>query len=252
MSAQMPPAGYVGALRKGGVQVARRRLKQWPAKEIKMQFFLDTGNVEEIKQALDWGILDGVTTNPTLIAKTGRPFMEVAREIVKLVDGPVSLETVSLDAEGMVREGRMLAELGDNVVVKIPMTPEGMKAVRILESEGIPTNVTLVFSPTQALIAAKAGATFVSPFVGRLDDISSDGLKLIREIKQIFDNYDIDTQIIVASVRHPMHVVEAALIGADICTMPFDVMKKLFMHPLTERGIELFLKDWEKVPDRPF
>lgn len=152
----------------------------------------------------------------------------------------------------MIREGKMLAELGDNVVVKIPMTPEGIKAVQALESEGIPTNVTLVFSPAQALIAAKAGASYVSPFVGRLDDISSDGLKLIRDIKQIFRNYDIDTQIIVASVRHPMHVVEAALIGADICTMPFEVMKKLFQHPLTDKGIELFLKDWEKVPGRPF
>jgi len=217
-----------------------------------MQFFLDTGNVDEIKQALDWGILDGVTTNPTLIAKTGRPFMEVAKEIVRLVDGPVSLETVSQDAKGMVREGKMLAELGDNVVVKIPMTPEGAKAIQELESEGIPVNVTLVFSPAQALIAAKAGATYVSPFVGRLDDVSSDGMKLIRDIKTIFDNYNIDTQIIVASVRHPMHVVEAALIGADICTMPFDVMKKLFQHPLTDRGLELFLKDWEKVPERPF
>jgi transaldolase len=217
-----------------------------------MQFFLDTGNVDEIKQALEWGILDGVTTNPTLIAKTGRPFMEVVKEILQLVDGPVSLEAVSRDAKGMVEEGRKLAELGDNVVVKIPMTPEGIIAVQELESEGIPTNVTLVFSPTQALIAAKAGATFVSPFVGRLDDISSDGMKLIRDIKTIFDNYDFDTQIIVASVRHPMHVLEAALIGADICTMPFEVMKKLFQHPLTDKGIELFLKDWEKVPRRPF
>ena len=217
-----------------------------------MQFFLDTGNVDEIRQALEWGILDGVTTNPTLIAKTGRPFLEVAKEILQLVDGPVSLETVSRDAKGMVEEGRKLAELGDNVVVKIPMTPEGMIAVQELESEGIPTNVTLVFSPTQALVAAKAGATFVSPFVGRVDDISSEGMKLIRDIKTIFDNYDYDTQIIVASVRHPMHVLEAALIGADICTMPFEVMKKLFQHPLTDKGIELFLKDWEKVPGKPF
>lgn len=217
-----------------------------------MQIFLDTGNVEEIKQALDIGILDGVTTNPSLISKTGRPFLEVAREILSLVDGPVSLETVSLNADGMVKEAKMLAELGDNVVAKIPMTPEGMKAVRMLEDEGIPTNVTLVFSPTQALLAAKAGATYVSPFVGRLDDVSNDGMKIIREIKQIFDNYSIETQIIVASVRHPMHVLEAALIGADICTMPFEVYKKLFQHPLTEKGIDLFLKDWEKVPGRPF
>ncbi len=217
-----------------------------------MLIFLDTGSVEEIKQALDIGIIDGVTTNPTLIAKTGRPFMEVAKEIVSLVDGPVSLETVSLNADGMVKEAKMLADLGDNVVAKIPMTPEGMKAVRILEDESIPTNVTLVFSPSQALLAAKAGATYVSPFIGRLDDASNDGMKVIREIKQIFDNYGIDTQIIVASVRHPMHVVEAALIGADICTMPFEVYKKLFQHPLTDKGLDLFLKDWEKVPGRPF
>ncbi len=217
-----------------------------------MKFFLDTADIDQIRTASEWGILDGVTTNPTLVSKTGRPFLEVVKEILKVVDGPVSLETVSLDAEGMIKEGRMLAELGENVVVKIPMTPEGMKAVQVLESEGIPTNVTLVFSPVQALIAAKAGASYVSPFVGRIDDISGEGMKLIREVKEIFLNYEIDTQIIVASVRHPMHVVEAALIGADICTMPFAVMEKLFKHPLTDKGIDLFLKDWEKVPDKPF
>ncbi|MDQ7038607.1 MAG: fructose-6-phosphate aldolase [Aquificota bacterium] len=217
-----------------------------------MKFFLDTADVEQIKRALEWGILDGVTTNPTLISKTGRPFKEVVKEILEIVDGPVSLETVSLDAKGMIEEGRTLAKMGDNVVVKIPMTPEGMKAVRVLEAEGIPTNVTLVFSPVQALIAAKAGASYVSPFVGRVDDVSGEGMKLIREVKEIFMNYEIDTEIIVASVRHPMHVLEAALIGADICTMPFAVMEKLFKHPLTDKGIELFLKDWEKVPDRPF
>ncbi len=217
-----------------------------------MKFFLDTADIDQIRKANEWGILDGVTTNPTLISKTGKPFMEVVKEILKEVDGPVSLETVSLDAEGMIKEGRMLAELGENVVVKIPMTPEGMKAVQVLESEGIPTNVTLVFSPAQALIAAKAGASYVSPFVGRVDDVSGEGMKLIREVKEIFTNYEIDTQIIVASVRHPMHVVEAALIGADICTMPFSVMEKLFKHPLTDKGIELFLKDWEKVPEKPF
>ncbi len=217
-----------------------------------MKFFLDTANVEEIKKALEWGILDGVTTNPTLISKTGKPFKEVVKEILELVEGPVSLETVSLDAEGMIREGRMLAELGENVVVKIPMTPEGMKAVQVLESEGIPTNVTLVFSPMQALIAAKAGASYVSPFVGRLDDISSDGMRLIQDVKDIFDNYEFDTEIIVASVRHPMHVYQAALIGAHICTMPFKVMEQLFKHPLTDIGIERFLKDWEKVPEKPF
>ena len=217
-----------------------------------MKFFLDTADIEQIRTANSWGILDGITTNPTLVSKTGRPFKEVVKEILEEVDGPVSLETVSLDAEGMIKEGRILAEMGENVVVKIPMTPEGMKAVQTLESEGIPTNVTLVFSPSQALIAAKAGASYVSPFLGRIDDISGEGMKLIREIKEIFYNYEIDTEIIVASVRHPMHVVEAALIGADICTMPFAVLEKLFKHPLTDRGIELFLKDWEKVPDKPF
>ena len=217
-----------------------------------MKFFLDTADIEQIRTANSWGILDGVTTNPTLISKTGKPFKQVVKEILEEVDGPVSLETVSLDVEGMVKEGRLLAELGENVVVKIPMTPEGMKAVQILEAEGIPTNVTLVFSPVQALIAAKAGASYVSPFVGRLDDISGEGMKLIREIKEIFYNYEVDTEIIVASVRHPMHVLEAALIGADICTMPFAVMEKLFKHPLTDRGIELFLKDWEKIPEKPF
>ncbi len=217
-----------------------------------MKFFIDTADIEQIRTANSWGILDGVTTNPTLISKTGKAFKEVVKEILEEVDGPVSLETVSLDAEGMIREGRQLAELGNNVVVKIPMTPEGMKAVQTLEGEGIPTNVTLVFSPAQALIAAKAGASYVSPFVGRIDDVSGEGMKLIKEIKEIFYNYEIDTEIIVASVRHPMHVVEAALIGADICTMPFAVMERLFKHPLTDKGIELFLKDWEKVPEKPF
>ncbi len=217
-----------------------------------MKFFLDTAMVEEIREVASWGLLDGVTTNPTLVAKTGRPFKEVVKEILEIVDGPVSLETVSLDAEGMIREGKMLAELGENVVVKIPMTPEGLKAVQALESEGIPTNVTLVFSPTQALLAAKAGASYVSPFVGRIDDVSGEGMKLIREIKEIFMNYEISTEIIVASIRNPMHVVEAALIGADICTVPYSVMKSLFKHPLTDVGIKRFLEDWEKVPDKPF
>ncbi len=217
-----------------------------------MKFFLDTADIEQIRTVNSWGILDGVTTNPTLVSKTGRPFKEVVKEILEEVNGPVSLETVSLDAEGMIKEGRFLAELGENVVVKIPMTPEGMKAVQTLEGEGIPTNVTLVFSPMQALIAAKAGASYVSPFVGRIDDISGEGMKLIREIREIFYNYEVDTEIIVASVRSPMHVVESALIGADICTMPFAVIEKLFKHPLTDKGIDLFLKDWEKVPDKPF
>ncbi|MGC9287240.1 MAG: fructose-6-phosphate aldolase, partial [Hydrogenobaculum sp.] len=190
-----------------------------------MQFFIDTANIDEIKQAIDWGILDGVTTNPTLAAKTGRPFMDVVKDILSIVDGPVSLETVSLDTEGMVKEGRFLAELGDNVVVKIPMTKEGMKAVNILEEEGIPTNVTLIFSPMQALIAAKAGASYVSPFIGRLDDISTDGMNLVRDIRTIFDNYGYETEIIAASIRHPIHVLEAAKAGADIATIPFNVLE---------------------------
>jgi len=217
-----------------------------------MQFFIDTANIDEIKQAIDWGILDGVTTNPTLAAKTGRPFMDVVKDILSIVDGPVSLETVSLDTEGMVKEGRFLAELGDNVVVKIPMTKEGMKAVNILEEEGIPTNVTLIFSPMQALIAAKAGASYVSPFIGRLDDISTDGMNLIRDIRTIFDNYGYETEIIAASIRHPIHVLEAAKAGADIATIPFNVLEALFKHPLTDIGIDKFLKDWEKVPNKPF
>jgi transaldolase len=217
-----------------------------------MQFFIDTANIDEIKQAIDWGILDGVTTNPTLAAKTGRPFMDVVKDILSIVDGPVSLETVSLDTEGMVKEGRFLAELGDNVVVKIPMTKEGMKAVNILEEEGIPTNVTLIFTPMQALIAAKAGASYVSPFIGRLDDISTDGLNLVRDIRTIFDNYGYETEIIAASIRHPIHVLEAAKAGADIATIPFNVLEALFKHPLTDIGIDKFLKDWEKVPNKPF
>ncbi|PMP91564.1 MAG: fructose-6-phosphate aldolase [Hydrogenobaculum sp.] len=217
-----------------------------------MQFFIDTANIDEIKQAIDWGILDGVTTNPTLAAKTGRPFMDVVKDILSIVDGPVSLETVSLDTEGMVKEGRFLAELGDNVVVKIPMTKEGMKAVNILEEEGIPTNVTLIFSPMQALIAAKAGASYVSPFIGRLDDISTDGMNLVRDIRTIFDNYGYETEIIAASIRHPIHVLEAAKAGADIATIPFNVLEALFKHPLTDIGIDKFLKDWEKVPNKPF
>ncbi|MGC8650333.1 MAG: fructose-6-phosphate aldolase [Hydrogenobaculum sp.] len=217
-----------------------------------MQFFIDTANIDEIKQAIDWGILDGVTTNPTLAAKTGRPFMDVVKDILSIVDGPVSLETVSLDTEGMVKEGRFLAELGDNVVVKIPMTKEGMKAVNILEEEGIPTNVTLIFSPMQALIAAKAGASYVSPFIGRLDDISTDGMNLVRDIRTIFDNYGYETEIIAASIRHPIHVLEAAKAGADIATIPFNVLEALFKHPLTDIGIDRFLKDWEKVPNKPF
>ncbi len=215
-----------------------------------MKFFIDTADVNEIKSAMEMGLIDGVTTNPTLISKTGRPFLEVAKEILEIVPGPVSLEVVSLDTQGMVDEARQLAKLGDNVVIKIPMTTEGLKAVKILSSEGIKTNVTLVFSPLQALLAAKAGATYVSPFVGRLDDIGHDGMELVSQVVQIYENYGFETEIIVASVRHPQHVLQAALIGAHIATIPYKVIKQLAKHPLTDVGIERFLEDWAKVPDR--
>ncbi len=215
-----------------------------------MKFFLDTANLEEIRKAKEWGLLDGVTTNPTLVSRENMPFQELVVEILKTVDGPVSLEVVSEDSEGMVAEARNLNALGDNVVIKIPLTCEGLKAVRILSKEGIKTNVTLCFSPTQALIAAKAGADYISPFIGRLDDISSYGMRLVEDIKEIYTNYGFKTQIIVASIRHPMHVLEAALIGADIATMPFSVLEKLFQHPLTDIGIQRFLKDWERVKAR--
>ncbi len=215
-----------------------------------MKFFIDTADINEIKAAMEMGLIDGVTTNPTLVSKTGRPFLEVAKEIVETVPGPVSLEVVSLDTQGMVDEAKQLAKLGDNVVIKIPMTTEGLRAVKILSAEGIKTNVTLVFSPLQALLAAKAGATYVSPFVGRLDDIGHDGMELISQVVQIYENYGFETEIIVASVRHPQHVLQAALIGADIATIPFKVIKQLAKHPLTDIGIERFLEDWAKVPDR--
>ncbi len=216
-----------------------------------MKFFIDTADVNQIEQALQMGLVDGVTTNPTLISKTGRPFMDTAKEILKLVyPKPVSLEVVSLDYESMVREARILAELSDNVVIKIPMTVDGMRAVKTLSREGIKTNVTLVFSPLQALLAAKAGATYVSPFVGRLDDIGHNGMLLVEQIVDIYKNYDFDTQIIVASVRHPKHVLESAIIGADIVTVPYGVIVQLSKHPLTDVGLKRFLEDWEKVPDK--
>ncbi|ADC69886.1 transaldolase [Methanocaldococcus sp. FS406-22] len=211
-----------------------------------MKFFLDTANVEEIKKYAELGLVDGVTTNPTLVAKEGRDFYEVVKEICQIVDGPVSAEVISTDAEGMVKEARELAKLADNIVIKIPMTKDGMKAVKILSAEGIKTNVTLVFSPLQALLAAKAGATYVSPFVGRLDDIGHVGMKLVEDVVKIYRNYDIKTEVIVASIRHPWHVLEAAKIGADIATMPPAVMDKLFNHPLTDIGLERFLKDWDE------
>lgn len=217
-----------------------------------MKFFLDTAFVEEIKAVKEWGILDGVTTNPTLVAKTGKGFMEVVQDILNIVEGPVSLEVVAQDAQGMVEQAQQLRRLGEQVVIKIPATQEGIKAVKVLSQEGIPTNVTLIFQPLQALLAAKAGATYVSPFVGRLEDIGHDAMDLVFDIKNIFDNYGFETQIIVASVRHPKHVLDAARMGADICTVPFKVMEQLFKHALTDRGLEQFLADWSKVPGRPF
>ena len=215
-----------------------------------MKIFLDTANIEAIKEAVSWGIVDGVTTNPTLIAREGKDFLEVLYEICQLVDGPVSAEVVAMEHEGMIEEARLLSKIAPNIVIKIPMTVEGLKAVKVLESEGIRTNVTLVFSPAQALLAAKAGATFVSPFIGRLDDISNSGMAIIEDIVTIFENYDFKTQVIAASIRHPMHVVEAALAGAHIATVPFEVLKKMTGHALTDAGIKRFLQDWEKVPNR--
>ncbi|MGM0603186.1 MAG: fructose-6-phosphate aldolase [Bacillota bacterium] len=213
-----------------------------------MKFFIDTANLEEIKKAESYGLIDGVTTNPSLVAKEGDIEFETRiKEICEIVDGPVSAEVVGLQAEEMIEEAEDLAEIADNVVVKIPMTMEGMKAVKALNAQGIDTNVTLVFSANQALLAAKAGAAYVSPFIGRLDDRAADGMNLVREIIQIFDNYGMETEIISASIRHPMHVKEAALAGADIATIPFNVIEKLSQHPLTDIGIEKFLDDWNKT-----
>jgi transaldolase len=215
-----------------------------------MKFFIDTANIEQIREAASIGVLDGVTTNPTLISKEkGKP-EDILKEICEIVDGPISAEVVSLDWEGMVREGREVAKLHKNIVVKIPITKDGLKAVKTLAAENIKTNVTLVFSAMQALLAARAGASFVSPFVGRLDDISNEGMDLIGQISQIFANYDIATEIIVASIRNPLHVQTAALMGADIATIPFKVIEQLVKHPLTDKGIDQFLKDWESVKNR--
>jgi len=213
-----------------------------------MKFFIDTANIAEIKKAKEWGLADGVTTNPSLVSKEGREFKELVKEICSIVDGPISAEAMSLDADGMIKEAKELSKIHKNIVVKIPMTLEGLKAVKVVAKEGIKTNVTLVFSPTQALMAAKAGATYASPFVGRLDDISHNGLDLVSQILSIYENYDFATEVIVASVRHPLHVVDAALLGAHIATIPFKVIEQLSKHPLTDIGIERFLKDWEKVP----
>jgi transaldolase len=213
-----------------------------------MKLFLDSANLNEIREAVSWGAIDGVTTNPSLVAKERRDFFPLLQEICETVGGPVSMETTSRDAAGMIDEGRVFAKLHQHIIVKCPLTKEGLKATRQLSKERIRVNVTLCFSATQALLAAKAGAYYVSPFVGRLDDISSDGMGLIRDIKTIFANYQFPTQILVASVRHPMHVVEAARIGADIATMPFAVLEALVKHPLTDAGLDRFLKDWEQLP----
>ena len=215
-----------------------------------MKFFIDTADIGMIRKCAELGLVDGVTTNPTLIKKAGRDHEETIREISSFVDGPVSVETLSMDAKGMLEEAEVYSKWGKNIVIKIVMTPEGMKAVRALSSRGIKTNVTVTFSPLQALIAAKAGATFVSPFIGRLDDISHHGIEIIQDIRSIFDNYDYETEILVASVRSPIHILDAAVIGADVVTVPPDVLMRLFHHPLTEKGIETFLadaKEWSKA-----
>ena len=213
-----------------------------------MRFFIDTADIEEIRRAKSYGILDGVTTNPSLVSQTGRPFDEVMKEIFAEVDGPISLEVLASEADGMVEEGKRLAAYGPNAVIKIPTTQEGLVAVQTLTGAGIMTNVTLCFSPLQALLVGKAGATFVSPFVGRLDDRAHEGMDLIGQIRQIYDNYGYETEILVASVRHPLHVLDAAMMGAHVATIPLKVMLQLVKHPLTDRGIEAFMKDWEKVP----
>jgi len=213
-----------------------------------MKIFIDTASIKEIREAASLGLLDGVTTNPSLVAKEGKDFRAMLDEILAIVDGPVSAEVISMDYEGILKEGHELAAIHKNIVVKLPMTSEGLKATKLCAQEGIPTNVTLVFSVNQALLAAKAGASYASPFVGRLDDISETGMNLISEIRQVYDNYGFKTQILTASIRHPIHVKEAALIGSDVATVPFNVIQQLTRHPLTDIGIQRFLEDWKKVP----
>jgi transaldolase len=216
-----------------------------------MKFFIDTANPREIRKAYEMGVIDGVTTNPTLISKENRDFTSLIKEICDIVQGlPISLEVLSLKAETMIEEARNLSERGENIVVKIPMTADGLKAIKVLVGEGIKTNTTLVFSPTQALLAAKAGTTYVSPFIGRLDDISQTGMDLVAQMVTIFKNYGFGSKVIVSSIRHPIHVLEAALIGADVATIPYKVIEQLVQHPLTDIGIEKFLADWEKVPKK--
>lgn len=212
-----------------------------------MKLFIDTANVEEVREAASWGVLSGVTTNPSLVAKEGKDFREVVTEIASIVDGPISAEVISLEAGEMVREAREIAKWHPNIVIKLPLTPDGLKATSILSKEGISTNLTLVFSANQALLAARAGATYVSPFVGRVDDISFDGVELVADIAEIFEIHDITTEIIAASIRHPVHVIQAAKAGADIATVPFKVLQQMVRHPLTDAGIQRFLDDWRKA-----
>ena len=213
-----------------------------------MKLFLDTAEVDQVREAASWGIIDGVTTNPSHVAKSGRKPSEVYREICDLVDGPISLETIALDCDGIVKEGVALAKIHKNVVIKVPIIKEGLKAVKILASEGYKTNVTVTFSPLQALLAAKVGATYVSPFVGRLDAVGHDGMELVRQIRTIYQNYGFRTQIITAAARHPLHVLQAALAGSDVMTMSFDILQQLYQHPLTDVVLDQFLKDWAKIP----
>lgn len=212
-----------------------------------MLFFLDTADISQIEKGLEWGMVDGVTTNPSLIAKMGKPYLPTVKAIAELVPGPVSGEVLATDYEGMLDQGRRLADLAENVVVKVPLGPAGLRVVKTLAEDGTECNVTLCFSSAQALLAAKAGAAFISPFVGRLDDIGQDGMQLIEEVVDIYDNYAFDTQVLVASIRHPMHVVQAAQLGAGVATLPFSTLEKLYKHPLTDIGLERFLADWEKT-----
>jgi len=215
-----------------------------------MKFFIDTANIDEIKEANSWGILDGVTTNPTHVSKERRDFKALIEEICSICDGPISAEVVSTNCEGMLKEARELAKLHENIVIKIPTIPEGVKAIKVLSGEGIKTNATLIFSAMQAFLVAKVGATYSSPFVGRLDAVGHEGMELVQQIRQIYDNYGYETEIIVAAARHPMHVLEAALLGAEVTTMRFEIMEQLFKHPLTDTGLEQFLSDWKKVPQK--
>ena len=222
--------------------------KKFKSREFLMKFFIDTANIDEIKKAAGWGLVDGVTTNPSLVAREKRSFKDIIVEICSIVDGPVSAEAVSMDAPGLIKEARELSKIHKNIVVKVPMTLDGLQAVKTVSAEGIKTNVTLVFSALQALLAAKAGATYVSPFVGRLDDISHTGMDLISQILDIYDNYGFDSEVIVASIRNPIHVLDSAAMGAHVATIPFKVLEQLSKHPLTDAGIKKFLEDWEKVP----